>query len=219
MEILIFIEMLNCLYRIPYKIWVARLFKVTKMADYYCCLPAVSHNLFACFSQTDNSYVSEHALRLLEVAYKLRQPLLFKDCLIHVAGHMPPGSAIPHLCNKVIWDIMMKVRSEICQRVIQCQRDLMTTAPTEETSRLLGHCWESGSRDTDGQLSLPRYYRLLANHHHTFATILEYALENELCLPSTAKHEAGGDNDEDRDRFYCGRLLDEDLPVCFLCLI
>ncbi|KAF7917925.1 uncharacterized protein EAE98_009953 [Botrytis deweyae] len=213
MEVLVFIEMLNTLYRIPYKIWVARLFIVTKMADYYCCLPAVSHNLFACFDQSDNKYVAENAVRLLDIAYKLRQPLLFKDCLIYVAGYMPRDSEnSPHVCNRVIFDVVMIVRNEINRRVVEAQQLLMLSKPSKERSRLLGHCWEIGFEETKGKLSLPRYFRILAEHDSEFASILSNVLQCELRLPEEISHEAGARFLNDINNFYCARLLDSDLP-------
>ncbi|KAF7919806.1 hypothetical protein BELL_0052g00060 [Botrytis elliptica] len=212
-EVLVFIEMLNALYRIPYKIWVARLFIVTKMADYYCCLPAVSNNLFACFDQSDNEYVAENAVRLLDIAYKLRQPLLFKDCLIYVAGYMPRDSEnSPHVCNRVIFDVVMIVRNEINRRVVEAQQLLMLSKPSKERSRLLGHCWEVGFEETKGKLSLPRYFRILAEHDSEFASILSNVLQCELRLPEEISHEAGARFLNDINNFYCARLLDSDLP-------
>ncbi|THV46569.1 hypothetical protein BGAL_0376g00170 [Botrytis galanthina] len=213
MEVLVFIEMLNALYRIPYEIWVTRLFIVTKMADYYCCLPAVSHNLFACFDQSNNEYVAEHAVKLLDIAYKLRQPLLFKDCLVHVAGYMPPDFGnYHHICNRVIYDVMMKARNEVNRRVVEAQKRLMLSTPSEERSKFLGHCWEIGSEEAEGQLSLPRYFRLLAEHDSEFASALSDVLQCELRLPSESSHEAGARGIRDQDNFYCARLLDRDLP-------
>ncbi|KAM0153488.1 hypothetical protein ACHAPG_007025 [Botrytis cinerea] len=212
-EVLVFIEMLNALYRIPYKIWVARLFIVTRMADYYRCLPAVSHNLFACFDQSNNDYVKEYALQLLDTAYKLHQPLLFKDCLIQVAGYMPSDSGDAYyLSNKVIFDTMMKVRNEINRRVVEAQQRLMLSAPTEERSKLLGHCWEVGFEETGVPLSLPRYFRLLAEHDSEFSNALSHLLQCELRLPCELIREAGAHDTNDTDHFYCARLLDRDLP-------
>ncbi|KAJ8065886.1 hypothetical protein OCU04_004987 [Sclerotinia nivalis] len=213
-EVLLFMEMLNALYRIPYKIWVDRLNKVTKMADYYRCLPAVSHNLLACFSQTNNyDYIVDYSVPLLEIAYKLRQPLLFKDCLIYVAGHMPPGATEPpYFCKKVLSDVVMKARNEVNRRVVQCQREIMVSAPNEERSKLLGQCWESGSEEAGGELSLPRYFRLLVNHDNKFAMILRDVLQCELHLPCELDQEAGGSDSGNMNQFYCARLSDEDLP-------
>lgn len=219
-EVLVFIEMLNALYRIPYKIWVARLFIVTRMADYYRCLPAVSHNLFACFDQSNNDYVKEYALQLLDTAYKLHQPLLFKDCLIQVAGYMPSDSGDAYyLSNKVIFDTMMKVRNEINRRVVEAQQRLMLSAPTEERSKLLGHCWEVGFEETGVPLSLPRYFRLLAEHDSEFANALSHLLQCELRLPCELIREAGAHDTNDTDHFYCARLLDRDLPVSIPLLV
>ncbi|KAI9648199.1 hypothetical protein NHQ30_002831 [Ciborinia camelliae] len=220
-EILTFMELLDSLYRIPYKVFVARLIKITKMADYYRCLPAVSHNLYACFAMSDNWYVREHAVTLLDVAYKLRQPLLFKDCLIHVAGFTPPGASNPiHLCNKKLWNVMVKARNEINRRIVECQREILMVPPSEERTKLLGHCWQSGSQDTNGFFTLPRYFRLLANHDNTFAEILKNVLSCELHMPSESNYEAGGDDSDDNEnlihansnQFFCARLMDEDLP-------
>ncbi|KAF7903041.1 hypothetical protein EAF00_002943 [Botryotinia globosa] len=213
MEVLVFIEMLNALYRIPYRICVTRLFIVTKMADYYCCLPAVSHNLFACFDQSNNEYVAEHAVKLLDIAYQLRQPLLFKDCLVHVAGYMPPDSRNHHyVCNRVIYDVVMKARHEVNRRVVEAQKHLMRCMPSDDRLSLLGHCWEIGVWQTEGQLSLPRYFRLLVEHDSEFARALSDVLQCELRLPCEVSHKAGARGISDQDNFYCARLLDRDLP-------
>ncbi|KAF7958336.1 hypothetical protein EAE96_001887 [Botrytis aclada] len=208
MEVQVFIEMLNALYRIPYKIWMAHLFIVTKMADYYGCLPAVSHNLFACFDQSNNEYVAQNAVSLLGVAYKLRQPLLFKECLIHVAGNMSSDlSNFSHECDRVIYDAIMKARNEVNRRVVEAQQRLMLCTPSKERSDLLAYCWELGFKEPEGQLSLPRHYRLLAEHDSKFASALSDVLECELRLSYDFSHVAGAGDNIDANHFFCALIV------------
>ncbi|QSZ36366.1 hypothetical protein DSL72_006242 [Monilinia vaccinii-corymbosi] len=215
-EILTFIEMLNALYRIPYKLYADRLILVAEMAEYYCCLPAVSRNLYCCFSMSDNNYVKRHAVPLLDVAYKLRQPLLFKDCMIHVAGSMPGGSRPPpRLSNPKIREVMMKARGEIYRRIAECQQEIFNNiSPDEENIKLLGSCWSSGSQIAIGPLSLPQYYRLLYSRSNDFALHLKRLLQCELQLPSSYAYISGLFN----DHFYCARLSDEQLPGRSFCV-
>ncbi|TGO46212.1 hypothetical protein BCON_0337g00010 [Botryotinia convoluta] len=107
----------------------------------------------------------------------------------------------------------MKARNEVNQRVVEAQQGLMLSAPSEERSKLLGHCWEIGFEETEGQLSLPRYSRLLAEHDSEFASALSNVLHFELRLPSDFSHEASARGLSDQDHFYYARLLDRDLPV------
>jgi len=67
---------------------VQSLVAMTKLADYYCCLPAVSHGLNATYpgSHYLNCISPAGAPYILDAAVQLRNPSLFKECAILCMG-------------------------------------------------------------------------------------------------------------------------------------
>lgn len=68
--------------------------KLVGMADYYCGLPILSRSLDLAMSK---SYffswreLNKHALTVINLAVKLRNATLFRECIIHLSGpwHKP----------------------------------------------------------------------------------------------------------------------------------
>lgn len=74
----------------------------------------------------------------------------------------------------------MKVRTEVLHRIFEFQAELLLIEPTEERAKLLGHCWGIVRGEEHAGASLPRYYRLLADHDNEFAALIQSLLGCEL---------------------------------------
>lgn len=78
------------MYTIPYDIENQEHFQaLTRLADFYCALPIVSSSILAAFFRSSH-FVREIPNNLelnLSLAYKLRQPHLYKECLIYMVGY------------------------------------------------------------------------------------------------------------------------------------
>lgn len=88
--------LLKAMYMLPYHIrYDGQLLRVTAMADYYCALPIFSRSLnTALLAMKNDGYASlywslkpeQSALKLLPIAAKLPNSLLFRECLVWICS-------------------------------------------------------------------------------------------------------------------------------------
>ncbi|TVY78166.1 hypothetical protein LSUE1_G004190 [Lachnellula suecica] len=84
-----FEKLLCAIYNRPYKIDFYSLIVLTRQADYYCALPAVSNSLGNAILNSkgfQGHTLWNHCPELLPIAIKLRHGLLFKDCITLCLG-------------------------------------------------------------------------------------------------------------------------------------
>ncbi|KAF7917926.1 uncharacterized protein EAE98_009954 [Botrytis deweyae] len=209
----VFVSMLNCIYRIPFGINSKQLIKLTKLADYYRCLPAVSNNLYACFYMSPKFDI-RRACNLIESAYKLRQPLLFRDCIVYIAGTMQrmfqPQSLYQDKnssMQQALQQALMTVRNKILEIHLDAQEAVYTTAG--ESTELFETMKEVSIKlMEDDFFHHPHFCRKLADREEEFSEALKEVLSGNLQLDSSAVAGIG----EYRNNFFCASLSDEELP-------
>jgi hypothetical protein len=84
-----FATLLRAIYRMPIEIYsVKHLEIITELADYYRALPETSKAVTSSLldSRAFTTTIPENCVKLLEVSRKLRNKVLFKECLIHCTG-------------------------------------------------------------------------------------------------------------------------------------
>jgi hypothetical protein len=66
---------------------------MTLLADYYCALPILSRTLTRAFplSPTFVDDIKDYAERILPIAAKLRHAVLFRECIVFLAGDWLEG--------------------------------------------------------------------------------------------------------------------------------
>lgn len=154
---------------------------------------------------------------LIEAAYKLRQPVLFKDCVTSLAGTMLSQSKIDHgIKNPDILQAIMSVRDEIFDKVLDAQDLLTEMAYNHRGDKLFKILSDNLKLCTfSSGLHQPLYYRTLSNCSEGFKGALETVLSGRLQLDASC--EAGVDLY--RNNFFCARLSDDDLPVSFVKIV
>ncbi|KAF7943897.1 uncharacterized protein EAE97_005967 [Botrytis byssoidea] len=203
--------MLNCIYRIPFEINPEQLIELAKLANYYRCLPAASNNLYACFSMSPNFDIHK-ARDLIESAYKLRQPLLFRDCVIFIAGTMQRMSPLLYQdknlnTQQALQQVLMAVRNKIFENHLEAQEAMYTKAGS---SRELFKTMKEISIKVLEQdfFCQPYFYRKLLDREEEFFEDLNDVLSGNLQLDNSAMAGVGYFD----YHFFCADLSDEDLP-------
>lgn len=205
--------MLNCIYRIPFAINPKQLIELTTLADYYRCLPAASNNLYACFYMSPNFDIHK-ARDLIESAYKLRQPLLFRDCVIYIAGTMQPMSRLLYQdknlnTQQALQQVLMTVRNKIFENHLEAQEAMYTKAGSYgELFKTMKEISVKVQLEHDF-FRQPCFYRKLVDREEEFSEDLNEVLSGNLQLDSSAMAGVGPYG----DHFFCAGLSDEELPV------
>ncbi|KAK6583446.1 hypothetical protein PZA11_004522 [Diplocarpon coronariae] len=79
-------QILCAFYGVPYELkGVENLETITRLADYYCALPKVSHSILQPLL-AHRVNVKDNAVVLIEIASKLRHAILFRECVVFLAG-------------------------------------------------------------------------------------------------------------------------------------
>ncbi|KAF7958337.1 hypothetical protein EAE96_001888 [Botrytis aclada] len=204
----VFVRMLNCIYRIPFEINSKQLIELTKLADYYRCLPAVSNNFYACFYVSPNFDIYK-ARDLTESAYKLRQPLLFRDCITYIAGTMRPLDGLQYKSEssnteQALQQVLMIVRNKIFEEHLPAQEAVYATACSR--TELFKTMKEASIKLWDyDSFHQPCFYRKLADREEQFSEVLMEVLSGKLQLDGSA---VAGVGDYD-DHFFCATLSDD----------
>lgn len=178
------------MYRITHAVEAETLEKIVKLADYYLCLPIVSYHVSACIWTNSTALareIGEEPEKFIEYAYKLRNKTLFRECAIHIAGHIkfqPPGrpmtlcydASFPGITNPKIIKVLKDMRDRILGVLIGTQMSVLSL------------CWQNSDclkvlstwKPTD-TITIPKYYRGLYQDF-LFTDLIERLLRNNLVL-------------------------------------
>ncbi|KAF7911422.1 uncharacterized protein EAF01_002929 [Botrytis porri] len=218
-QTLAFCFMINAMYRTTCAIQPKALEAIVKMADYYLCLPIVSYHISACMWTNSDLLarrISEEPEHFIELAYTLRNETLFRECAIHIAGHMkfqqpePHGlilynGTLPGVSNPKILEVLKIMRDRVTAQLLQTQMNvLMSCAGDPDYLKIL-------STPIPRNITIPAYYRGLARDHR-LQGLIERLLENHLVFNVNSLFEAGRLGSIGTDHFYCATLDDEELP-------
>jgi hypothetical protein len=223
-EIKLFEKLLCAIYLRPYKIEsCAELTCLTSLADYYCALPILSRTLdsalYISFDFVESIWCNP--CEVFVAAAKLRNALLFRDCLICLTG---PWSEPEYegLLDPRLKKIARRSYAEIGVKVAHAERKITEHRLQEVVNgkRHVDKAYTSVAlnnapfREIEG-IYLPSIYRDLSKsdskeRNFSFIPILRELLENKLVLGGRGNQLLGcGDL---YDYFLCAEIKDEDLP-------
>lgn len=229
-EISAFTIVLQAIYNWPFVIRSpAQLCLATKLADYYCTLPSLSRSLYGAFGRSPDfcNSIRGNIIDLLEVAVKLRNEILYRECMTLLMG---PWIHPKYLMikDKKLKQLAASAHHSICSKILMIQTFVMEETLGEDREVLkdfreqeLDAITQNLDRNSDevSSLCLPLLYRQLTNTHfgHHFA----WLLRNHLTLYPAVRVEWGpfrtiakpGDRDTwCEDYFLCLEIKDDELP-------
>jgi hypothetical protein len=195
---------------------------MTEIADYYCALPILSASLDRALVKSQFSReIRCHSVSLFPVAVKLRNTLLFRECLIWIVGPWR-NPKFKQLLDPKLRQIARCVHGEISTQVLSvyaditrslCVKDASEDKGLEtERSKAVSIIFKHDSEDGDPTFEpLPRYMRRIrdAGMNILSRENLDNLLRNRLVLNHCA-YRAG--DFLCYDHFLCATIADEDLP-------
>ncbi|KAF4619071.1 hypothetical protein G7Y89_g14777 [Cudoniella acicularis] len=196
------------------------LVEATAYADYYCSLPALSTAAYGVLSQNLKlaETIAHDPVRYLEVAYKLRHPILFRQAVLQAINpwHNPRHVDIrdEHLkfaatyCHYKLHQKVMRVRDKLLVHLTTMPADKLQRFREAEMEEIRKASWPAGDKSI---LNLPLLYRNLSYRRDydvepRIKMILDELLDNKLPLAKLR------DARYSSDSFVCLEIEDADLP-------
>lgn len=226
------------MYMLPYEIRNdVQLMPVVAMADYYCALPILSKSLNSALIDMKNHgmhayywsmYPEMAALKLFPIAAKLRNPLLFRECLVWLCSSWD-NPAYRSLENPKLRKVAHQVYAEIGLEFGNLLRFVMLW-DTERTgnggdyevtlqSLLRSDAVREQEDAHNGRVLWPYVLRqikpLISHDQYADQELLsgiDRVLKNNLNLSWEDYRSGEKDSVGSEGRFYCAQIKDEDLP-------
>jgi len=169
-------------------------------------------------SGSEDSYLSEFVQRADEIIFaakKLRHPILFRECFIHLVSalHGFYSLSLPALRNdKDLWLVLNEGKSTLRGKILQAQHFVLMICLDRHLEEDLRLDMRNLYFHNQKNCSL-RYRQLLAvldkKEHFKAIESIEELLQNNLVLDQT---NFGAGVGPYANRFLCAELADEDLP-------
>jgi hypothetical protein len=98
---------------------------MSKLADYYLALPALSKSLNRPLTASDTN-IASNALKLIEVAVRFRHAPFFKDCVIYLAGWWNTDVTSERVDKLDIRsrEVALKARNKILRAIAKAQQSI-----------------------------------------------------------------------------------------------
>lgn len=222
-----FEKLLCAIYAQPYTISnTSELIKVTGFADYYRALPILSRTLDGALvnSKQINWYIAQDSAMLLETAAKLRNALLFRECLVWVVS---PWSKREDLRRKTsdakLQKCIITAHRHVGKKVADLQhaitsfmamysahKEFKYIAPLhvlrDFIERSTMACYDTSSTS----VFLPKYFRLLSEsgYFRWISNPLNEVCVNKLVL---SRKTIMASDEGWKDNLFCAEIADEDL--------
>ncbi|KAF7911437.1 uncharacterized protein EAF01_002944 [Botrytis porri] len=216
---------------------------VTELADYYCALPVVSKSLHGAFFRSpefSKRIFFSNKLTLLNLAFRLRSPELFRECMICLVGRwqdhtcqypiesQPEMLYNPKLTNRKLNELAIKLHNQICIKVSATQRQIVFHCQVKPNALGIkakierSYLDKMKRRETEkgvygGQVSLPEYFQTFGEDSSgIFALAVSDILKNELIFNKSLRAGdilfPGKTQNDIQAHFLCAEIKDEDLP-------
>lgn len=185
---------------------------MVEIADYYCALPMLSKSLPIALCER---YLKIHksTKEYLQIACKLRQEDLFKECVTILAGNW--GSEAMNLIDELDWNlrtIVMAARGRIALKMTEAVQSLTNTGYDENLTIFLadtarGQCMAEYYRDVIHKLNMNDINDRINCHTRSKVTnMLMPLMENNLRFTRV-----DGENRFER-YFLCATVSPRELP-------
>ncbi|CAG8962363.1 hypothetical protein HYFRA_00014160 [Hymenoscyphus fraxineus] len=220
-----FCTLLQAMYNSPIVIYsFDHLIKVTALADYYRCLPTLSVAVSASLCSSPSCLtinLPENSLELLDVAAKLRNKVLFKECLIYLVGSFHE-TKYRSIQNKTLRCLAEQAHRSLKLKIAELHfKTLDMLADSDPRVHdfyndlgafSMALTWTT--KDHMRRAQLPRLYKALLEKLECeggptwYCLILESALKSNLRLNTSAQAGVG----KFEDTFLCAEISDDMLP-------
>lgn len=202
-----------------------QLLRLTEMADYYRCLPALSRSLDRALIHSPNFKITvpDFSCDLLICAMKLRNALLFRESLIWaVCSWEDPSYTELETTHQQLFKIAKSAYNEIGTKIAKLQLSitnwmLMDKRGLPQRSAnsydVALEAAESALWDEeilDDGFKAPEYFRRIMESHHPDS--IDYDLENLLVNNLVLGQNYSAGKEPHQGNFLCGTINDEDLP-------
>jgi hypothetical protein len=158
------------------------LIRMTTLAEYYRCLPAIANSITGPIFTTPSFIpsISINPCALLDAAYKLRHKALFRECFIHVLG---PASAprFMKLEDKTLKLMAIRVHNKFQAKLLSVHQGLLQI---HADSKRYGSVAKdmaglaSESTNNNGEVLLPIYFRKCFEMEPRYDQIVSQSLDN-----------------------------------------
>jgi len=222
--------LLRAIYTQPSDVDCEILIAMTDLADYYCALPILSRALNSALLKVNFTYeLLDNPLELLSTSIKLRNPLLFKDCLNISLGPWD-NPVFTSFTDPKIVELAKKAYDQISNNIKEINeafhefstRSKYNSGITWTLARdLRGEFAECAkivrwSLENEGKewstSALPQIYQTFCRsdfgRRFPLTYMIRKVLENNMTL---GKRLVAG-QDQCWDRFLCAEIDDRDLP-------
>ena len=106
-----------------------QLILMTKVADYYCALPALSRTIDGALYRSPDVFIrrmKDNTCEFLAAAEKLRNPALFKDCLLLSTGPWrDPKHQYPRRLDGKLKILAEVLFNRTCVKIVEVHQDFM----------------------------------------------------------------------------------------------
>ncbi|KAF4637464.1 hypothetical protein G7Y89_g620 [Cudoniella acicularis] len=190
------------------------LIRMTRLADYLCCLPIVSSSVYQALFTSPGFIptISRNACALLEASYKLRHKVLFKEAFIHVLGPWS-NPKFTQLRTTKLKHIACKAKLNMESEIARVHHGLVNIYSDPKKFGDVGKSIMSlaqecrNSSEEEGKVLLPLYYNSIyhmpcqkAALGDALKEILDPVLKSNLVLEKSKKGTGEG---KFRDHFLC----------------
>ncbi|TVY18350.1 hypothetical protein LARI1_G004431 [Lachnellula arida] len=225
-ERLAFSRLLYALYRERYNVSSMReLGDIVRLADFYCALPAVSRSVDSVLLHSPEmiEQIPDSSVTTLEMAHKLRHPLLFREALIHVVSKWEEGFTHLQLSPELTHAITI-VYNRLQEKAHKVTYDILQATANNEWVR---KAFESAVRtlELDATTGTARFFRLVYTSWpqnpvsrslrslralETMGELLSNNLSLARLAPTPVPIQAGGPGYE--RKFLCASIAYHELP-------
>ncbi|KAK0115517.1 hypothetical protein ONS95_000205 [Cadophora gregata] len=206
-------SLLCAMYREPFMIAsVNELQQLTKIADYYDALAALSHSILQPLVE-DRLDIEGDAVLLVHIALKLRHKILFREAVLFLAGNW----------DDTAFESYIELLEPKVQKVVKAEREaigLKVAQAFEFLTSIRSQVWivsqQLSRLEQDSEATVPNVFSEI---YHYFEEVDEDAFAvkeklEQLMANNVALHVGSGSAGEKshRNHFLCSRVPDEDLP-------
>lgn len=189
------------------------------MADYYLALPILSYSLNGALFNSDSliDELEESGPRILPTAAKLRNSLLFRECLVLATSLSNEKKISSSIEDPKLLKVVLNAYRRVASKVLELQHSITSAAVysrlgCQDTS--LSDAIDIASEETYDryreEVALPHYFRTLwkVGLFEDLDDQFKEILRNKLVLVRIVPDEEGLYSGQ----FLCAEIDDEDLP-------
>lgn len=191
------------------------LLAMVRLADFYLALPILSSSVTAALLQSP-PIVEENAAKLLVAAEQLKNPHLFRECIVYLVANFDKtaGDTLFRETTPHLYRLVQTSYANVCMAMIDVEKKALR--PTSKASNYLESAsvkkynyerkyYKSICEECIAKLNFYTPKNLEAQHFRDILKAAEPLLRQNLIFPGCQK-------DRPNNMCYCAEVLEEDLP-------